>query len=110
MNASSRCGCPDHRPRKLRADELTLPSSTVNAARSRPLLVSALRIYSPALGEHGPRWKRSSTLLPTLGALKPGDKPSSWPRSQRGNTLFTAAVWFSAGSTMCLLAWSVLRL
>jgi pycsar effector protein len=82
------------------------------------LLIAVLipRRSTPAATRYAWPWVHR-TSLEDLKALTPDtQRTEAWRQAKllagiasRKHTLFAAAVWFSAGSTACFLAWSVLR-
>lgn len=104
-------------PHRLEA-LILLAGSVVLLAVAYALLVAVLlpRHSSTTATRYAWPWVNTASLE-TLEHLPPDSRRTeAWRQAKqlaaiasRKHTLFTAAVWFSAGSTMCLLGWSVLR-
>jgi hypothetical protein len=104
-------------PHRLEA-LIALAGSVALLAVAYALLVAVLlpRHSSTAATRYAWPWVNTASLE-TLEHLAPDSRRTeAWRQAKqlaaiaaRKHTLFTAAVWFSAGSTMCLLTWSVLR-
>ena len=104
-------------PQRLEA-LIVLAASVVLLAVAYALLVAVLlpRHSSTAATRYAWPWVNQASLE-TLEQLTPDSRRTeAWRQAKqlaaiaaRKHSLFTAAVYFSAGSTMCLLAWSVLR-
>jgi Family of unknown function (DUF5706) len=103
-----------HRPEAL----IVLAGSVVLLAVAYALLVAVLlpRHSSTAATRYAWPWVNTASLE-ILEHLAPDSRRTeAWRQAKqlaaiaaRKHRLFTAAVWFSSGSTMCLLGWSVLR-